>query len=112
MSNQQISVKEYDTIAIHCQYLNDNGAAISLANTNVIADIKSYDNEILEHLIVSVIDTEQGIFVMTTENGSLAPNKYLIDVLFESATSGRRVASETFYLRVNPAVTKPRWQHG
>ena len=112
MSNQQISIKEYDTLAIHCQYLNDNGMPISLSNTNVIADIKSYDNKIVEHLIVDVTNTEQGVFVMTTENATLAPNKYLIDVLFESASSGRRVASETFYLRANPAVTKPRWQDG
>ena len=112
MSNQQISVKEYDTIAIHCQYLDDNGAPISLTNTNITADIKSYDSKVIEHLIVEITNITNGVFILTAEKSDLAPNKYLIDVLFESKSSGRRVSSETFYLRVNPAITKPRWQHG
>lgn len=112
MSNEQIAIKEYDTVDISCQYAADDNSPVSISGINILADIKTYDGKVVESLIVNIINADTGKFSLTTESRHLAPNKYVIDVMFESKVTGKRISSDTFVLRVNPAVTKPRWQNG
>ena len=109
MSIQEVIIKQYDSVALHCQYSDDNGNPLTLVGTKVNSDIKSADGEYTRQLEVKIIDEVKGEFVLMSTSISLAPTKYSIDVLFEDIKTERRIASETFILNVHEAVTVPRW---
>ena len=103
---EQISVKQYDTLAIHCEYSDDDGTPLSIAGVAVYADMQSMAGVVVDRLSVDIIDIDNGRFELIPSVDAYAPGTYKIDVLFEQ--NGRRVSSETFMLTVNTAVTAPR----
>lgn len=109
MSLQEINIKEYDSVAIHCQYSDDNNIPKSLEGIKINSDIMSEDKEYNRQLEVKIVNSETGEFVLFSNSISLAAKRYLIDVLFETIETERRISSESFILNVHAAVTKPRW---
>lgn len=104
---EQISVKQYDTLAISCEYLDDEGMPLSIANIAIHADMQSMAGVVVDRLSVDIIDIEAGRFELLPTVQKFEPGTYKIDVLFEGM-SGHRVSSETFMLTISPAVTAPR----
>ena len=107
MINNDINIKEYDTLALVCDYQNDNGVLISLDNVTVTADIQSTVGQLIEPLNVRKMP-ETGRFALLRDTSHLPFGQYRIDILFTSDITGRRVASETFNINVHRAVTSPR----
>lgn len=104
--HEQISVKQYDTLAIHCEYTDDDGVPLSIKGVAIYADMQNMAGVVIDRLGVDIIDMDNGRFELLPSVPSFEPGTYKIDVLFEQ--NGRRVSSETFMLSVTSAVTKPR----
>lgn len=104
--HEQISVKQYDTLAIHCEYSDDDGTPLSIAGVAIYADMQNMAGVVVDRLSVDIIDIDTGRFELVPSAPSYEVGTYKIDVLFEQ--DGRRVSSETFMLSVTSAVTKPR----
>lgn len=105
---EQISIKQYDTLAISCEYMDDDGMPIALDAVSIYADMQSMAGVVVDRLAVTVVDNELGRFVLTPTKDSFDTGTYKIDLLFESALTRQRVSSETFMLTITSAVTAPR----
>lgn len=104
--HEQISVKQYDTLAISCQYTNDDGTPIALGAVSIAADMQSMAGVVVDRLAVTVTDNNAGRFELLPTVSKFDVGTYKIDVLFEQ--NERRVSSETFMLNITSAVTAPR----
>lgn len=103
-----ICVKQYDTIAIRCEYLDDTGAPLNLAGITIKSELVADNSESSPTpivMVVTVTDAAQGIFELTLPDPTLNIGSYKADILFTKA--GNRLSSETFALRVVSAITKP-----
>ena len=105
--SSQLNIKEYDTLAIVCEYQDDDGSLLDLNNMTIIADINATSGGFKEPLNVDV-SSELGRFTLSRTAEYLPLGSYRIDILFTNTDTGRRVASETFALNVNKAITLPR----
>lgn len=103
-----ICIKEYDTVAISCEYLQDDGTPINLNDIKITADLKPQSSGSFYMMSVDRVDAAQGRFVLSPNTERLDVGAYQIDVLFERISTERRVSSDTFILQVNAAVTTPR----
>lgn len=103
---EQISIKQYDTLAIACEYMSDEGIPLSLAGIAIHADMQSMAGVVVDRLSVDTIDIDAGRFELVPTVEYYEPGTYKIDVLFEQ--NGRRVSSETFMLTISSAITAPR----
>ena len=103
----QLNIKEYDTIAIVCEYQGDDGSPLDLNGITIIADINSVLMVLIEPLNVDAT-SDTGRFTLSRTVNHLIVGQYRIDILFTNTSTGRRVSSETFILNVNRAVTIPR----
>ena len=103
----EINIKEYDTLALVCVYQDDSGTPISLDDVAVTADIQSTSNDLYESLDVTK-NTGIGNFTLTRDKPYLPFGQYRIDVLFSSEYVQHRVASKTFLLNVDHAITLPK----
>lgn len=106
MSNQ-LNIKEYDTLAIVCEYQDDDGTPLDLNSMAIIADINATSGALNEPLNVDV-SSEVGRFTLSRTDDHLPLGSYRIDILFTNTETGRRVASETFTLNVSKSITLPR----
>lgn len=106
--SKQVIVKEYDTIDIRCQYLDDNGYAVSLNEVTVLADVRSMAGKLVDHLTVTITEPLAGKFEIQPSLDHIPVGFYQIDILFINTITNTRVASETFRLDVKAAVTAPR----
>lgn len=104
MSNE-IKMKEYDTLLLVCEYQDDASEPVDLTNITVTADIKSTLGTLYESLRVQKL-SQAGSFSLSRAEGYLPADQYRIDVLFTQYN--HRVASETFTLNVEQAITLPR----
>lgn len=105
MMNNGINIKEYDTFALACDYTDDMGKAISLDDLDITADMQS--SSLSEQLTVTKMP-ETGRFTLSRVADHLPFGQYQIDILFSTAHTRHRVASETFNINVNRAITKYR----
>lgn len=105
--SSQLTIKEYDTLAIVCEYQDDDGTPLNLDDTTIIADINATSGGLKESLSVD-ISSELGRFTLSRTVDHLALGSYRIDILFTNTVTGRRVASETFALNVDKSITLPR----
>ena len=101
----EIKMKEYDTLLLVCEYQDDTDEPVDLTSIAVTADIKSETDTLYESLRVSKL-AQAGGFSLSRASGYLPAGQYRIDVLFTQ--SNHRVASETFTLNVEQAITLPR----
>ena len=104
----QVSVKEYDTIDISCEYLGDNGMSISLNGIDIFSDIKSMAGKLVASFTVTIDDVMAGKFTLTPSVGHIDVGFYQVDILFVSIATGQRISSETFRLNIASAITAPR----
>ena len=103
-----ICIKQYDTIAIRCEYLDDTGAPLNLSGIAIRSDLVSdyADGDTTpKAMTVSVIDAANGVFELSLPDAALSVGRYRADVLFTKADN--RVSSETFVVRIVSAITKP-----
>jgi hypothetical protein len=98
-------IKEYDTVVIACQYLDDAKAPISLEGIEIKAEMRGSSGELVGTLIVVDDDIENGKFTLKPALNKLPTGPVSIDVLFSK--DGSRMSSQTFTMTVYPAVTKP-----
>lgn len=105
MGNAVIYVKEYDSIHILCQYLDDDGLGINLDTVKIYSEISSLSGRIRYPFTVEVTNKETGEFALLLRDSLLRSGTYLVDILFESTLSGRKVASDTFNLKVDKSIT-------
>lgn len=109
MSNiNKIKIKQYDTVDIDCEYLNDNDTPLSLEGISVYADLQTTSGALVSSFSVSMPNPNSGQFNLALADDYLDIGSYRVDILFTDAQSGYRVSSETFNLVVSPAITKPR----
>lgn len=103
----EISMKEYDTLLLVCEYQDDSDTPIDLSAITVTADIRSKTGTLYESLRVNKLP-QAGSFSLSRVEGYLPSDQYRIDVLFTNQVARHRVASETFILNVEQAITLPR----
>lgn len=101
----EIKMKEYDTLLLVCEYQDDIDEPVDLSKITVTADIKSKTGTLYERLRVQKTNAD-GSFVLSRLERYLPADQYYVDVLFTQPN--HRVASETFTLNVEPAITLPR----
>jgi len=106
----QVSVKEYDTMDIGCEYLGDNGSPISLDGIDIFSDIKSMAGKfkLVASFTVTINDVLAGKFTLTPNIDHIDVGFYQVDILFVSVATGQRISSETFRLNIASAITAPR----
>lgn len=104
-SNQGRSIKQYSTIEILCEYKDNDGAGLSLADTNIRSDMYSQNGRFIDTLTVQVLDEAAGVFMLTPTINKLPVGKLSIDVIFEK--DGKMVTSDTFSIDVELAITNP-----
>ena len=104
---EYIEIKEYDTLRISMEYQNADGVPLPLTNTFVTSTMQSINYAAPIKLNIEQLDVLAGTFIMTTDIAHIMPTDYRIDVLFEDMTTGTRIASETFGVKVIHAVTIP-----
>lgn len=102
-----ITVKEYDTLRISCEYQDDNGQPLSLELITIDARMTSISKHHSLPLNIEMSDEARGTFVLTGDNNHIAPTLYKVDVMFSETSSGNRITSETFNLNVLESVTIP-----
>lgn len=105
MDNAVIYVKEYDSIHILCQYLDDDGLGINLDTVQIHSELSSLSGGIKYPFTIEVTNKETGEFALLLRDSLLRSGTYLVDILFESLLSGRKVASDTFTLKVDKSIT-------
>lgn len=98
-------IKEYDTVVIACQYLDDNKAPISLESIEIKAEMRGSSGDLIDTFVVTIDDYLQGKFTLKPTLDKLPTGPVSIDVLFAKGDS--RLSSQTFTMTVHPAVTKP-----
>lgn len=104
-------IKQYDSIIFKCQYKDDTGAPLSVEGLSIQSEIRKQSGDLVTRLNVRVNDAAAGVFVLTPEADALPYGTHLVDVLF--IKHGARVASDTFTVTIEPAVTRPenlKWQ--
>lgn len=102
-----ITIKEYDTLRISCEYQDNDGQSLSLDGLDIKSTMRSSSNQYSHQLGVEISDISQGKFVLTSEDQHFLPTTYRVDVSFLETQSGSRVTSETFNISVQPSVTVP-----
>lgn len=102
-----ITVKEYDTLRISCEYQDDNGQPLSLDAITVNARMTSIGSHYSQPLNIEMSDVARGMFVLTSNNNRTVPTLYKVDVMFSETSSGSRITSETFNVNVLEGVTIP-----
>lgn len=102
-----IKMKEWDTVALRCQYLQDDDTPLSLEGVTIKSSIKNYYNSPPYILRVEIVDKDSGTFTLHCEESRLLPTKYKVDILFQNTQTQTRISSDTFELLVLPAITSP-----
>lgn len=103
------TLKEFDTLAISCQYLNDgdkkNPVPMSLEGIEIKAHANSKTGKLVDKLRVTVLDNKAGIFMLEPTLKRLPVGTLEIDICMikDSAV----VTSETFSLNVKKSETNP-----
>lgn len=105
MDNAVIYIKEYDSIHILCQYLDDDGVGINLDTIQIHSELSSLSGGIKYPFTIEVTNQETGEFALRLRDSLLRSGTYLVDILFENIISGHKVASDTFTLKVNKSIT-------
>ena len=100
-------MKEYDTLTLVCDYRDNEGALVDLSDVDITADIKSSDGNLYEPLVVKKYHSLGGFGLSRVAN-YLPAGEYLAEVLFTQRSVTHRVASDTFYIVVEQAITLPR----
>lgn len=104
----QVSVKEYDSIIISCEYIDDSGNPVDLSGVSVLSDIKSMTGKLVASFTVTIDDVLAGKFTLTPSVGHIDVGFYQVDILFVGIATGQRISSETFRLNIASAITAPR----
>lgn len=100
-----IRVKEFDTIHIFCKYLDDDDLGINLENVSITSRISSLSGATYYSFRVEVSNKTEGEFILFLDDGVLREGTYLVDILYESSITGRRVSSDTFHVVVDKSIT-------
>ena len=100
---QAKKIKEYDSVTIHCQYLDDNDLPLSLADIQIKAELRGISGKLVDTLEVTIDDLDNGRFTLRPTVSPLPVGALNADALFTK--HGKRVSSETFTITVHPAVT-------
>ncbi len=99
-------IKEYETIAINCQYLDDSTEKpISLDGVEIKAHANTKNGKLVDKLEATITDIEQGLFVLTPTVKKLPIGTLEIDICL--IKNGSVAMSETFCLNVKKAETNP-----
>jgi len=104
---EYIEIKEYDTLRITMEYQDTDGVPLPLTNTLVTSTMQSINYAVPIKLNIEQLDILAGNFLLTADIAHIMPTDYRIDVLFEDVTTGTRIASETFGVKVIHSVTIP-----
>lgn len=109
MSCNEIVIKHYDTPDLDCEYVDDNtNEPVSLVNLTIEADMSSTNFPENIQMSVKDLDVDNATFILSPNLDYLPVGYYKVDILFTNTLTGRRVASDTFTLRVVTAITKVR----
>lgn len=100
-----INVKEYDTIHIFCQYLDDDDIGIDLEGVNISSKVSSLGGTVYHTFDVHISDKSKGEFILFLGEGLLKEGRYLVDILFSSELTRRKVSSDTFQIDVVKSIT-------
>lgn len=98
-------IKEYDTVVIACQYVDDDKAPISLEGIEIKAEMRTSSGHLIDAFEIAIDDAEQGRFTLKPKLDKLPTGPISTDVLFIKNSS--RISSQTFTMTVYPAVTRP-----
>lgn len=104
----QIFIKEFDTIRLLSEYLNDDGTAKSLEGLGVFSQIRDLSGDLVADLSVDITDEAVGLFTLRSIENKIDAGKYALDILYVDAERGTRIASDTIELIVRPAITTPQ----
>ena len=98
-------IKQYDSIAITCSYTDVDGTAKDLRGVSIASQIRANSGALISDMGISITDAAGGLFTMRPSADHLPIGRHNIDVLF--SINGQRVASNTFTITIDPAVTAP-----
>ena len=98
-------IKQFDSIAITCSYTGLDGAAKDLSGVSIASQIRTNSGALVSDMVVSITDAAGGLFTMRPAADNLPAGRHNVDVLF--TINDQRVASNTFTLTIDPAVTAP-----
>ena len=98
-------IKQFDSIAISCCYTGLDGAVMDLSGVSIASQIRTNSGALVCDMVVSITDAAGGLFTMRPSVDRLPVGRHNVDVLF--SINDQRVASETFTLTIDPAVTAP-----
>ncbi|WP_230656870.1 phage baseplate upper protein [Psychrobacter sp. I-STPA10] len=104
-STRKPSIKEYDTLTIACQYLDDDKQPLSIADIEIKSEMRGPSGHLVDTLAVRIDDIEQGRFTLSPTLEKLPTGTHKLDILF--IKQGQRISSQTFTIVVHPAITKP-----
>lgn len=102
---QNKSIKQYSTLEMLCKYKDRDGSAISLAGMTIKSDMLSESGHMIDSLDVVILDSANGVFVMTPTISKLPAGKINIDVIFNK--DNKVITSDTFSIDVASAITNP-----
>lgn len=101
----EYTIKEYDTVDILCVYKDDSGQPYDITDITVESQLRSAYGQLICDMKAKVVDAIGGQFTIEPTIAKLPSGNHKIDVYFSQG--GSRVASETFNLPVQQAVTHP-----
>lgn len=102
-----IEVKEYDTLRLSCEYQDEDGVPLSLADVNIESDMRSTNGGEAIDLVVEVMDIVGGVFILTSSIVHILPRDYKVDIMFRDKLTNNIITSETFIVRVLHSITVP-----
>ena len=100
--SQTISVKSGNTFSLFCSYFNDDGAALSLTDITITADIKNKSKTLITTLMVTKLDDNS--FLLKLPIGvELPTGAYYTDIRLSS--NNAVVNSDIVQINVKEVVT-------
>jgi len=102
-----IEMKEWDTLSLSCEYTEDDGTPINLTDICIGAEIRKFYGGTPIFMKVVIVDSAGGKFILEIEKDRLLPSNYKVDLLFQDKIDLATLSSETFGIKVLPAITTP-----
>lgn len=100
-----ICLKQYDTVSIVCEYLDDLGQPVNLTGTTIKSNLIASSGGAIRSFTVVNTNLSKGVFELKLPDASLAVGTYKADILFTDAQ--KRLSSDAFALNVIGAITTP-----
>lgn len=99
------SIKQYSTLELLCKYKDEVDEPLSLNGISIKSQMRGCHSNLIADLNITVIDSDGGVFLLSTDARELPVGTASVDIIFEK--EGKRVQSDTINIEIAPSVTIP-----